>query len=342
MKLRALPLYAAAHFWVDFSCAALVLGRLDDGGAAVTALLIYNFFAFAVQMPVGLLADALGGARRFSVLGCGLAALAWGLPGLIPAAICAGLGNACFHVGGGLYTLSAGEGCGPLGLFVSPGAMGIYLGGLLSVRTALPGALFWMGLLALGAALALAGRDVFRMPLSLELEGGPEDLPPLICLFVVVLLRSLLGNLFAFPWKGELGLLLACAVVGGKAAGGLLADRFGRMRTAWISLALAVPCFLFSEGAALGLIAGQQGPQGRGQGPRGGRKEASCRGSPQACRSEPVRRRHGGVRRPQDVPEEACRHQGSEAPSRRPQSRYGRGQGTRVADVGPSRRLRLS
>lgn len=27
--------------------------------------------------------------------------------------------------------------------------------------------------------------------------------------------------------------------------------------------------------------AGQQGPQGRGQGPRGGRKEASCRGSPQ-------------------------------------------------------------
>lgn len=255
MKLRALPLYAAAHFWVDFSCAALVLGRLDDGGAAVTALLIYNFFAFAVQMPVGLLADALGGARRFSVLGCGLAALAWGLPGLIPAAICAGLGNACFHVGGGLYTLSAGEGCGPLGLFVSPGALGIYLGGLLSVRTALPGALFWMGLLALGAALALAGRDVFRMPLSLELEGGPEDLPPLICLFVVVLLRSLLGNLFAFPWKGELGLLLACAVVGGKAAGGLLADRFGRMRTAWISLALAVPCFLFSEGAVLGLTA---------------------------------------------------------------------------------------
>ena len=32
----------------------------------------------------------------------------------------------------------------------------------------------------------------------------------------------------------------------------------------------------------------------------------------------------------------------AEAPSRRPQSRYGRGQGTRVADVGPSRRLRLS
>ena len=49
-------------------------------------------------------------------------------------------------------------------------------GNIVGVATAVcaggPGALFWMGLLALGAALALAGRDVFRMPLSLELEGG--------------------------------------------------------------------------------------------------------------------------------------------------------------------------
>ena len=44
-------------------------------------------------------------------------------------------------------------------------------------------------------------------------------------------------------------------MVGGKPAGGLLADRFGRMRTAWISLALAVPCFLCSDGPVLGLAA---------------------------------------------------------------------------------------
>ena len=37
MKLPALPLYAAAHFWVDFACALLVLGRLEGGGDAVTA-----------------------------------------------------------------------------------------------------------------------------------------------------------------------------------------------------------------------------------------------------------------------------------------------------------------
>ena len=60
MKLPALPLYAAAHFWVDFACAMLVLGRLEGGGDAVTALLLYNCFAFAVQMPVGLLATPWG------------------------------------------------------------------------------------------------------------------------------------------------------------------------------------------------------------------------------------------------------------------------------------------
>ena len=37
MKLPALPLYAAAHFWVDFACALLMLGRLEGGGPAGAA-----------------------------------------------------------------------------------------------------------------------------------------------------------------------------------------------------------------------------------------------------------------------------------------------------------------
>ena len=153
MKLRALPLYAAAHFWVDFACALLVLGRLEGGGGAVTALLLYNFFAFAVQMPVGLLADVLGGPRRFAALGCGLTALAWGLPGLLPAAVCAGLGNACFHVGGGLYALNGSENCGPLGLCVSPGALGVALGTLPAPGDGFPAPVAVLALLGLGAAL---------------------------------------------------------------------------------------------------------------------------------------------------------------------------------------------
>lgn len=222
MKLPALPLYAAAHFWVDFACALLVLGRLEGGGDAVTALLLYNCFAFAVQMPVGLLADALGAGDRFAALGCGLTALAWGLPGLLPAAVCAGLGNACFHVGGGLYTLNGSGKCGPLGLFVSPGALGIALGTLLAPGNAFPAPVVVLALLGLGAALLRWGGGVPNAPLDLAPVGGTEALLPLLCLFAVVVLRSFAGTLFAFPWKGELPLVLACATAGGKAAGGLL------------------------------------------------------------------------------------------------------------------------
>ena len=46
MKLPALPLYAAAHLWVDFACALLVLGRLEGGGDAVTALLLFMHLPF--------------------------------------------------------------------------------------------------------------------------------------------------------------------------------------------------------------------------------------------------------------------------------------------------------
>ena len=177
MKLRALPLYAAAHFWVDFACALLVLGRLEGGGDAVTALLLYNCFAFAVQMPVGLLADTLGGTGRLAAMGCGLTALAWGLPGLLPAAVCAGLGNACFHVGGGLYTLNGSGRCGPLGLFVSPGALGIALGTLLAPGGAFPAWAAVLVLLGLGAALLRWGRGAPNAPLDLSPEGGAEAVP---------------------------------------------------------------------------------------------------------------------------------------------------------------------
>lgn len=255
MKLCALHLYAAAHFWVDFACALLVLGRLERGGDAVIVLLLYNCFAFAVQMPVGLLADALGDGERFAALGCGLTTLAWGLPGLLPAAVCAGLGNACFHVGGGLYALNGSGNCGPLGLFVAPGALGVALGTLLASGDGLPVLAVVLPLLGLGSALLRWGGGAPNAPLDLSPEGGTEALLPLLCLFTVVVLRSFASTLFAFPWKGALPLVLACVTAGGKAAGGLLADRFGPRRTAWLSLVPAAACFLLAGRAGPGLAA---------------------------------------------------------------------------------------
>ena len=73
-------------------------------------------------MPVGLLADRLDKNHAVAALGCGACALAWLIPGL-GGAVCAGVGNALFHVGGGLDTLNRSDSrCGALGIFVSPGA----------------------------------------------------------------------------------------------------------------------------------------------------------------------------------------------------------------------------
>lgn len=254
MRHRALPLYAFAHFWVDLSCALLLFGRVAAEGSAVSAFLLYNFFAFAVQMPIGLLCDRLGGTRYFAALGCLLTAGAW-LFGGIPAAVVAGLGNALFHVGGGMYALHSSEGCANLGIFVSPGAVGIFLGGLVGIRGALPGPAMCVVLLLLGCAILRWGAGTPGPAFTPVPVGGRRAAIPLVALFAVVMLRALMGGLFQFPWKPALGLWLALAVAAGKAMGGILADRFGHRRVACVSLLMAALCFIGSDIPALGLLA---------------------------------------------------------------------------------------
>ena len=78
----------------------------------------------------------------------------------------------------------------------------------------------------------------------------------LICLFLVVWLRSLLGFLFVFPWKtGAWSVAAVCAVVLGKTAGGYLGDRLGMKWASVGSLGLAVLGFLFSGSPLCGVLA---------------------------------------------------------------------------------------
>ena len=90
-------LYAAVHFLVDGICAWAMLGRLGGGW---TGFLVYNFCAFALQLPLGAVLDRLEDRRwpmQFAALGCCLtAAGAFCHPAVL------GLGNALFHVGGGV------------------------------------------------------------------------------------------------------------------------------------------------------------------------------------------------------------------------------------------------
>lgn len=253
VKHLRLGIYSAAHCAVDFSCALLLLGAVCVRGNAALCVLLYNFCAFALQMPLGLLADRLGRCRLWASAGCLLVLCAFCLPPTA-AAVCAGVGNAAFHIGGGLDTLNSFKKAGALGIFVSPGALGLFLGGLCA-QAGFPAAAACAVLAAFALVIALACRGVPNAPPSLS-EAAARGVPAaLVCLLIVVVLRSALGLWFGFAWKNDLALWFTLAVVLGKALGGLLADRLGIRRAAAATLLAAALLFVFSDVPALGLAA---------------------------------------------------------------------------------------
>lgn len=255
-------LYAFFHFWVDFACILLVTGPLREAvstrGEWLLVVLVYNACAFAFQLPLGVLADFLGKSWRLAALGAALVAAGW-LCRFCPFAACvvAGTGNALFHLGGGREVLFlGGPVAAPSGIFVSTGAVGVFLG-LWCART---GKTAWqfpvLFLLAAAGLLLLLGRR--RETAAFSWQPAPPSgsrTGAVLLLAATVVLRSFLGGQMAFPWKGGfLALAVVLCVAGGKALGGILGDRLGWEQTAGVTLFFSALCFLpsfFLPGAGL-------------------------------------------------------------------------------------------
>lgn len=255
-----LALYSLTHFWVDLSCAFLAFHFLSGSADFLLCLLLYNFCAFALQMPLGLWADGLDRNGVVAAAGCGLTAAAFLVPVPLAAAVIAGVGNALFHLGGGIDVLNtSGKRAAALGVFVSPGAVGLYVGTFWGGGTAISALLPPVGLLILGGGiLVLCKRTMGSLrsgnaPVETEPVGG--SWLPLIPLFLVVVLRSWMGLGQSFSWKAEWSLSLVAALALGKAAGGFLMDAVGPRRAAGWSLGLAAVLYLFSGDPIPGIFA---------------------------------------------------------------------------------------
>lgn len=137
-------LYSILHLLVDGLCAIAMFGRYISQKDGYFYILLYNFCAFALQMPFGVLLDALNlrekkgkaGKTDFAFLTAAAGVLCT-VAGAVIHPVLLGIGNALFHVGGGVGTIREdrdghwrGRG---LGLFVAPGALGLYLGNLIAV-----------------------------------------------------------------------------------------------------------------------------------------------------------------------------------------------------------------
>ena len=264
-KKITLAVYTLTHFAVDLGCGWLIYALYNTGAfgadSVATAFLLYNFLAFGVQFIIGAAVDILRAQGKLlhketayigSVLV--LVALLLGVNTPWLSVTLVGLGNAAFHVGGGIDSLIYSDGkMSRCGIFVSSGAVGVALGMLCGARFA---DMIYIPAAAVGFCAFLVlflGKCDDSISSTPDNDSGKTPLCSgtlglILCLFAV-LVRSYSGFLFSMPWKQGFVLVLvaAGAAMAGKAVGGILSDRFGAREVGAVSLVLSVPLVIFGR-----------------------------------------------------------------------------------------------
>lgn len=261
--------YSLLHLMVDGVCAFAMFGSFLTSQNQPMDFLLYNFCAFALQMPLGVLLDCKAPKAKNTV-SCLVAVLGvlCTLLGTITHPVLLGTGNALFHIGGGVGTIyedNEQHWCGKgLGIFVAPGALGLYLG-TLAAKNGIAKYWLWAVCILMLACCAAAFKQAKSKPHTAAAQTSIADNPqqpkmagilPLCCL-LVVLLRSYLGMTVTFSWKTSMlgGLAAVLAVVLGKAAGGVLAARYGIVKVSTISLLMAAIAYLGAHLMPFGVAA---------------------------------------------------------------------------------------
>lgn len=248
----SLVVYGLAHAVIDAISAGILLtlwhgaGLTDAGGFFV----LYNLLAFGAQPLLGLAVDGSRQPRTAALVGVGLVAgstvvfARWPLLGVI----LVGSGNALFHLGAGSIALrlTPGRATAP-GIFVAPGALGLFLGTYLGQTGTF---VAWPFVLAL-ACLAVGMVKLAMPAMAYEQRRMPVKwnwaVMMLALLLSCIAVRALVGFAVVLPWKSVMALAvtLTVAVVLGKAVGGVLADRWGWGRIAVGALAVSTPLLAF-------------------------------------------------------------------------------------------------
>lgn len=109
-KTNIIAGYSALHLLVDGACALAMFGRfiLKDNGYLY--ILLYNFCAFALQMPMGVMLDVLNAGRskkRDYVFATAVLGVFCTILGALTHPVVLGIGNALFHIGGGVGVTKA-------------------------------------------------------------------------------------------------------------------------------------------------------------------------------------------------------------------------------------------
>ena len=261
-------LYSVLHFLVDGICAFAMMNYFSGMYDYQMEGLLYNFCAFALQMPLGVILDIINVAKKesplpsfwFAFLGVAVTYV-----GAFTHPVILGIGNALFHLGGGVGTIQEDRRKNhkgtDLGIFVAPGALGLFLGTLFTDKNTH----LWVFIISLSVVLicfitGIALLRSLKAGKSVSVLKTPEfkwKNGLVAGCFLGVILRSYLGLAISFSWKTTVlfSLIAVLAVVLGKIAGGFAAAYLGVRRTVLFSLAGAAVCYLFSGFMPLGILA---------------------------------------------------------------------------------------
>ncbi len=233
------------HFCVDATCAAVVVLKTHNLVSVVQFFVLYNFLAFCLQPLAGILSDRI---KRFSAYTYIFISFILLLFGMIPilniwsSVIFVGLGNCLFHVGAGTLILTNSQHkMTPLGIFVSSGAVGLFVGTILAHNIA-----FHFILTFLLMALIFLNLNKPQKVLLRHHQLVHCGITFLLCLCIAI--RSFMGfmPLTLFEKTPLILWMITMGIFIGKALGGILCDKWGIQKVIYISTALVMVLFLFS------------------------------------------------------------------------------------------------
>ncbi len=251
----SLTVYTISHMVVDLSCFYVLMGtfsrQIEDPMTITLGFLLYNILAFGLQMVIGYFVDMRSIEHSKIAFIGGLLVCVGVVLGFLPwlALLFCAVGNASFHIGGGINSLvySAGK-MARCGIFVSSGAIGVALG-TIAGRNEVP---FWIiVILLLGCSYAIGFYCSLDKEKAIPNFDNQNVSKPIVTngkiiiylCFISIIVRSYVGFQTPILWKTNTFLVLLpsiCAFIG-KFGGGILADYFGARNVGVLSLLVSIP-----------------------------------------------------------------------------------------------------